>query len=74
MGNNFSSIPSLPRGNPSRAPRGHPQTLKGSRSQREAELGCRATSSDLEFVINLAGQLTFRIGGQDKTRDHCSVF
>eukprot|EP00074_Homo_sapiens_P078266 XP_011538637.1 E3 ubiquitin-protein ligase NEURL1 isoform X7 [Homo sapiens] len=29
MGNNFSSIPSLPRGNPSRAPRGHPQNLKG---------------------------------------------
>uniref|UniRef100_A0A2I3SPZ3 RING-type E3 ubiquitin transferase n=1 Tax=Pan troglodytes TaxID=9598 RepID=A0A2I3SPZ3_PANTR len=30
MGNNFSSIPSLPRGNPSRAPRGHPQNLKDS--------------------------------------------
>uniref|UniRef100_A0A8C8XS10 E3 ubiquitin-protein ligase NEURL1 n=1 Tax=Panthera leo TaxID=9689 RepID=A0A8C8XS10_PANLE len=30
MGNNFSSIPSLPRGNPSRAPRGHPQSLKDS--------------------------------------------
>ncbi|XP_036121851.1 E3 ubiquitin-protein ligase NEURL1 isoform X1 [Molossus molossus] len=30
MGNNFSSIPSLPRGNPSRSPRGHPQNLKDS--------------------------------------------
>ncbi|XP_069423106.1 E3 ubiquitin-protein ligase NEURL1 isoform X2 [Ovis canadensis] len=30
MGNNFSSIPSLPRGNPSRAPRAHPQNLKDS--------------------------------------------
>ncbi|XP_006756717.1 PREDICTED: E3 ubiquitin-protein ligase NEURL1 [Myotis davidii] len=30
MGNNFSSIPSLPRGNPSRPPRGHPQNLKDS--------------------------------------------
>lgn len=29
MGNNFSSIPSLPRGNPSRAPRGHLQNVKG---------------------------------------------
>lgn len=29
MGNNFSSVSSLQRGNPSRASRGHPQNLKG---------------------------------------------
>lgn len=29
MGNNLSSIPSLPGGNPNRPPRSHPQNLKG---------------------------------------------
>lgn len=43
MGNNFSSVASLQRGNQSRASRGHPQNLKGRLRPAGAQLeGCSA--------------------------------
>lgn len=61
MGNNFSSIPSLPRGNPSRAPRAHPQNLKGKAPPGPGSaggLGCRWRGRERwRGVVGEAGQV-----------------